>query len=84
VASFQVVEEMKIVVAYYEKETGQPANLLGIALSARRNLCIHPEAWKIVYFIFLFLVFFFFYILFMSCILHFWDFKFSSKFVYFS
>jgi len=42
----KVVEEMKIWVAYYEKETGQPANLLGIALSARRNLCIHPEVWN--------------------------------------
>jgi len=45
----QVVEEMKILVAYYEKETGQPANLLGIALSARRNLCIHPEVLKLTY-----------------------------------
>jgi len=43
----KVVEEMKIFVAYYEKETGQPANLLGIALSARRNLCIHPEVCNI-------------------------------------
>ena len=34
---------MKIWAAYYEKETGQPPNLLGIALSARRNLCVHPE-----------------------------------------
>jgi len=49
----KVVEEMKILVAYYEKETGQPANLLGIALSARRNLCIHPEVWKLPVYLFI-------------------------------
>jgi len=41
---------MKVWAAYYEKETGQSANLLGIALSARRNLCIHPEVWHITFF----------------------------------
>jgi len=55
--ALKVVEEMKIMVAYYEKETGQPANLLGIALSARRNLCIHPEVWTVVYPVFLLPVF---------------------------
>lgn len=38
-----MVEELKRLSEYYEKETGQPLNMLGLALSARKNLCIHPE-----------------------------------------
>jgi DNA excision repair protein ERCC-2 len=39
----KVVEEMKNFIKYYEKETGTSADLMGIALSSRRNLCVHPE-----------------------------------------
>ena len=28
---------------YYEKETGEPIKMLGLALSSRKNLCIKPE-----------------------------------------
>ncbi|XP_065833449.1 general transcription and DNA repair factor IIH helicase subunit XPD-like [Oscarella lobularis] len=39
----KVLEEMKILMEYYEKETGTPAKLLALGLSSRKNLCIHPE-----------------------------------------
>ena len=34
---------MKILIEYYEKETGEKQKFLGLGLSARKNLCIHPE-----------------------------------------
>lgn len=37
------MQELKRLLAYYKKETGQTPELLGVALSARKNLCIHPE-----------------------------------------
>lgn len=40
----QVLEELKVLLEYYEKETGQKPKLLGLGLSSRKNLCIHPEA----------------------------------------
>ncbi|XP_013421335.1 general transcription and DNA repair factor IIH helicase subunit XPD-like [Lingula anatina] len=39
----KVVEELKTLIEYYEKETGEPNDLVGLALSSRKNLCIHPE-----------------------------------------
>ena len=37
------MEELKVLVACWEKETGEPMNIVGLALSSRKNLCIHPE-----------------------------------------
>lgn len=42
----KVVEELKNLMEYYEKETGEKQNILGLALSSRKNLCIHPRASK--------------------------------------
>ena len=39
----QVLEELKRLVSYYCQEVGESVELLGLALSARKNLCIHPE-----------------------------------------
>lgn len=41
--SDQVVEELRKLMEYYSKETGQSNNFLALALSSRKNLCIHPE-----------------------------------------
>ena len=38
---------MKGVISYYEQETGESANLVGLALSSRKNLCIHPQVSEI-------------------------------------
>lgn len=38
----QVVEELKNLMQYYERETKEKDNFLGLALSSRKNLCIHP------------------------------------------
>ena len=38
----KVVEELRKLMEYYEKETGEEQNILGLALSSRKNLCIHP------------------------------------------
>ncbi|XP_067681689.1 general transcription and DNA repair factor IIH helicase subunit XPD-like [Haliotis asinina] len=39
----KVVEELRNLMKYYEKETGEVPNLLGLALSSRKNMCVHPE-----------------------------------------
>ena len=39
----QVVEEMRNLMEYYEKETGEQPDFLGVALSSRKNMCIHPD-----------------------------------------
>jgi len=39
----KVMEELRKLIAFYEKETGQEQNLVGLALSSRKNLCIHPQ-----------------------------------------
>ena len=39
----QVLDELKRLVRYYREEVGESVELLGLALSARKNLCIHPE-----------------------------------------
>lgn len=40
---YQVMEELKGLMAAYREEVGQAPEILGLALSARKNLCIHPE-----------------------------------------
>ncbi|KAJ8044735.1 General transcription and DNA repair factor IIH helicase subunit XPD [Holothuria leucospilota] len=39
----KVVEELKLLMEYYERESGEKPKVLGLALSSRKNLCIHPE-----------------------------------------
>ncbi|XP_074655950.1 general transcription and DNA repair factor IIH helicase subunit XPD-like isoform X2 [Tubulanus polymorphus] len=39
----KVVEELKNLMLYYKKETGHEPNITGLALSSRKNLCIHPQ-----------------------------------------
>ncbi|ETE58005.1 TFIIH basal transcription factor complex helicase XPD subunit, partial [Ophiophagus hannah] len=38
-----VIEELRKLVDFHEKQTGQKLPFLGLALSSRKNLCIHPE-----------------------------------------
>ncbi|KJE90279.1 hypothetical protein CAOG_08527 [Capsaspora owczarzaki ATCC 30864] len=42
----KVLDEMTKLVAYIESETGQRLKFLGLGLSARKNMCIHPEVSK--------------------------------------
>uniref|UniRef100_A0A2P2I4Y2 General transcription and DNA repair factor IIH helicase subunit XPD n=1 Tax=Hirondellea gigas TaxID=1518452 RepID=A0A2P2I4Y2_9CRUS len=42
----KVVEELRNLLKYIEEETGKPTTITGLALSSRRNLCIHPEVSK--------------------------------------
>nr|CAG4651600.1 EOG090X01B4 [Triops cancriformis] len=42
----KVLEELRNLVAFYEKESGEPNKLVGVALSSRKNLCIHPDVRK--------------------------------------
>ena len=37
------MEELKSLMEVYCKELGEAPQLLAVALSARKNLCIHPE-----------------------------------------
>lgn len=37
------MEELKNLMKAYREEVGHVPELLGLALSARKNLCIHPE-----------------------------------------
>ncbi|XP_049895881.1 general transcription and DNA repair factor IIH helicase subunit XPD-like [Epinephelus moara] len=39
----KVVEELRKLMEFYSKETGESNNFLALALSSRKNLCIHPE-----------------------------------------
>lgn len=39
----QVVEELRKLIDYYSKQTGVKNDFLALALSSRKNLCIHPE-----------------------------------------
>ncbi|MCJ8740053.1 hypothetical protein PDJAM_G00054430 [Pangasius djambal] len=39
----KVVEELRKLMDYYAKEAGEENNFLALALSSRKNLCIHPE-----------------------------------------
>nr|CAG4636787.1 EOG090X01B4 [Ceriodaphnia reticulata]SVE72778.1 EOG090X01B4 [Ceriodaphnia reticulata] len=42
----KVMEELRKLMTYYEKELGMEQNILGLALSSRKNLCIHPSVSK--------------------------------------
>lgn len=39
----KVMEELKQLLLYYEKEDGQYPSLVGVVLSSRKNMCIHHE-----------------------------------------
>uniref|UniRef100_A0A8C2ZKQ7 ERCC excision repair 2, TFIIH core complex helicase subunit n=1 Tax=Cyclopterus lumpus TaxID=8103 RepID=A0A8C2ZKQ7_CYCLU len=39
----KVVEELRKLMEYYSKQTGESNNFLALALFSRKNLCIHPE-----------------------------------------
>ncbi|XP_076175840.1 general transcription and DNA repair factor IIH helicase subunit XPD isoform X1 [Ptiloglossa arizonensis] len=39
----KVIEELKKLVDYYEKETESKPKIVGLVLSSRKNMCIHPE-----------------------------------------
>ncbi|XP_069500781.1 general transcription and DNA repair factor IIH helicase subunit XPD isoform X2 [Ambystoma mexicanum] len=39
----KVIEELRKLLEFYEKETGEKISFLGLALSSRKNLCVHPE-----------------------------------------
>ena len=39
----QVMEELKRLRRSYQEEVGAAPEMVGVALSSRKNLCIHPE-----------------------------------------
>ncbi|XP_069063867.1 general transcription and DNA repair factor IIH helicase subunit XPD isoform X2 [Pleurodeles waltl] len=39
----KVIEELRKLLEFCEKETGEKKTFLGLALSSRKNLCVHPE-----------------------------------------
>nr|XP_008541820.1 PREDICTED: TFIIH basal transcription factor complex helicase XPD subunit [Equus przewalskii] len=39
----KVIEELRKLLNFYEKQEGEKLQFLGLALSSRKNLCIHPE-----------------------------------------
>ncbi|XP_062996219.1 general transcription and DNA repair factor IIH helicase subunit XPD isoform X1 [Elgaria multicarinata webbii] len=39
----KVIEELRKLLDFHEKQTGAKLPFLGLALSSRKNLCIHPE-----------------------------------------
>ncbi|KAB0398558.1 hypothetical protein E2I00_009909, partial [Balaenoptera physalus] len=39
----KVIEELRKLLNFYEKQEGEKLSFLGLALSSRKNLCIHPE-----------------------------------------
>lgn len=43
----KVMEELKKLLDYYEKQDGQYPSLTGVVLTSRKNLCIHPEVSEI-------------------------------------
>ncbi|XP_063600558.1 general transcription and DNA repair factor IIH helicase subunit XPD-like [Penaeus indicus] len=42
----KVIAELKKLKNYIEKETGEPANITGLALASRKHLCVNPEVSK--------------------------------------
>ncbi len=42
----KVLEELRNLLRFVERETGEETRLVGLALSSRKNLCIHPEVSK--------------------------------------
>ena len=43
----KVLEELRNLLKYYEKEFGEPLQVLGLALSSRKNLCVNPEVYPL-------------------------------------
>lgn len=39
----KVIEELRLLLNYVENQTGEQPNLLGLVLTSRKNLCIHPQ-----------------------------------------
>lgn len=39
----KIMEELKKLLDYYEKQDGQYPSLVGLVLSSRKNMCIHPQ-----------------------------------------
>lgn len=39
----KVIEELRKLLSFYEQQEGEKLPFLGLALSSRKNLCIHPE-----------------------------------------
>lgn len=46
----KVIEELKKLMEYYEKEIKSKPKIVGLVLSSRKNMCIHPEVIKILHF----------------------------------
>ena len=44
----QAVDELKKLLEVYQKEVGYVPEILALALSARKNLCIHPEVTQLL------------------------------------
>ncbi|XP_043495959.1 general transcription and DNA repair factor IIH helicase subunit XPD [Polistes fuscatus] len=42
----KVIEELKKLIDYYEKELKSKPKIIGLVLSSRKNMCIHPEVSK--------------------------------------
>lgn len=42
----KVIEELKNLMEYYEKNTNVQPNITGLVLSSRKNMCIHPDVSK--------------------------------------
>ncbi|GAU96467.1 hypothetical protein RvY_07906 [Ramazzottius varieornatus] len=43
----KVLEELRNLMNYYEKENKEPLKLMGLSLSSRKNLCINPEVYPL-------------------------------------
>lgn len=43
----KVIEELKKLMDYYEKEIKSKPKIVGLVLSSRKNMCIHPEVIKL-------------------------------------
>lgn len=43
----KVIEELKKLIEYYEKEMNSKPKIVGLVLSSRKNMCIHPEVIKL-------------------------------------
>lgn len=39
----KVMEELKKLLNYYEMQDGQYPSMIGVVLTSRKNLCIHPQ-----------------------------------------
>lgn len=39
----KVIAELQNLMSYYQKNAPEPTALLGLVLSSRKNMCVHPE-----------------------------------------